>query len=226
MSKRRHNFGTKRFEEKSLFVFHARIALKSLILLFVRLIARGAKIGKTHRRNKYCNPRACAPRVKYTYIQELMSRPKGDKERFFLTMSGSDTFLLWTFPQVGNLPLWSLRIRVKQAQRTACRRAPERVLFFRARDANSRIVNNNFYYTRSKDPWWSPSEEIYRKSERLRKQKAETPHRPAKRSRLFQEDQQETEQRQRRTFRKWRHNLAVYYAANSHGSCVNSAKSA
>ena len=39
MSKRRHNFGTKRFKEKSLFIFHARIALKSLILLFVRLIA-------------------------------------------------------------------------------------------------------------------------------------------------------------------------------------------
>ena len=60
MSKRRHNFGTNRFKEKSLFIFHARIALKSLILLFVRLIARGAK---THRQNKYCNPRACAPRV-------------------------------------------------------------------------------------------------------------------------------------------------------------------
>ena len=49
MSKRRHNFGTKRFKEKPLFIFHARIALKSLILLFVRLIARGARIGKTHR---------------------------------------------------------------------------------------------------------------------------------------------------------------------------------
>ena len=48
MSKRRHNFGTKRFKEKSLFIFHARIALKSLILLFVRLIAQGARIGKTH----------------------------------------------------------------------------------------------------------------------------------------------------------------------------------
>ena len=46
--KRRHNFGTKRFKEKSLFIFHARIARKSLILLFVRLIARGARIGKTH----------------------------------------------------------------------------------------------------------------------------------------------------------------------------------
>ena len=71
MSKRRHNFGTKCFKEKSLFIFHARIALKSLIVLFVRLIARGAGIGKTHtqtdtqtdRQNKYCNPRACAPRV-------------------------------------------------------------------------------------------------------------------------------------------------------------------
>ena len=48
MSKRRHYFGTKRFKEKSLFIFHVRIALKSLILLFVRLIARGARIGKTH----------------------------------------------------------------------------------------------------------------------------------------------------------------------------------
>ena len=28
-------------------IFNARIALKSLILLFVRLIARGARIGKT-----------------------------------------------------------------------------------------------------------------------------------------------------------------------------------
>ena len=65
------------------------------------------------------------------------------------------------------------------------------------------------------------------KSERLRERKAVTPHRPAKRPRLFQADQQETELRQRRTFRKWRHNLAVYYiggpAANLHGSCVNSA---
>ena len=48
MSKRRHNFGTKRFKEKSLFRCNARIALKSLILLFVRLIARGARIGKTY----------------------------------------------------------------------------------------------------------------------------------------------------------------------------------
>ena len=78
MSKRRHNFGTKRFKEKSLFIFHARIALKSLILLFVRLIARGAGIGKTHththththtqtdrqtdRQTKYCNPLAHARR--------------------------------------------------------------------------------------------------------------------------------------------------------------------
>ena len=76
MSKRRHNFGTKRFKEKSLFVFHARIALKSLILLFVRLIARGARIRKTHthtdrHKDKYCNPRACAPRVNYikTYLK-------------------------------------------------------------------------------------------------------------------------------------------------------------
>ena len=48
MSKQCHNLGMKRFKEKSLFIFHARIALKSQILLFVRLIARGARIGKTH----------------------------------------------------------------------------------------------------------------------------------------------------------------------------------
>ena len=48
LEERRHNFGTKRFKEKYFFIFHARIALKSLILLFVRLIARGARIGKTH----------------------------------------------------------------------------------------------------------------------------------------------------------------------------------
>ena len=75
MSKRRHNFGTKRFKEKSLFIFHARIVLKSLILLFVRLIARGARIRKIHtktdRQDKYCNPRACAPRVnKYLQVPQ------------------------------------------------------------------------------------------------------------------------------------------------------------
>ena len=85
MSKRRHNFGTKRFKEKSLFIFHARIALKSLILLFVRLIARGARIGKTHththtdrqtdRQDKYCNPCACAPRVN-NYYTAGMVQPK------------------------------------------------------------------------------------------------------------------------------------------------------
>ena len=89
VSKRRHNFRTKRFKEKSLFIFHARIALKSLILLFVRLIARGARIGKTHthththtqtdrqtdRQDKYCNPRACAPRVNYYYTAGMV-QPK------------------------------------------------------------------------------------------------------------------------------------------------------
>ena len=80
MSKRRHNFGTKRFKEKSLFIFHARIALKSLILLFVGLIARGARIRKTHRqtdrtstvtlaharRGLIINPRrACARGLQY-----------------------------------------------------------------------------------------------------------------------------------------------------------------
>ena len=99
----------------------------------------------------------------------------------------------------------------------------ERVLLFRARDANSRIVNNIITRgPRIRDE----SERGDSKSERLIKRKAVTPHRPAKRQRLFQADQQETELRQRRTFRKWRHNLAVYYAANLHGSCINSAKSA
>ena len=65
--------------------------------------------------------------------------PEGQKERQtiyvqqHLTLSGSDTFLIWTFPQVRNRPLWSLRVRVKHAQRIARRCAPERVLLFRAR---------------------------------------------------------------------------------------------
>ena len=46
-----------------------------------------------------------------------------------LILSGLDTILIWTFPQVGNLPLWSLRVCVKQAQRTACRRAPSAFCF-------------------------------------------------------------------------------------------------
>ena len=58
-----------------------------------------------------------------------------------LTMSGSDTFLICIFPQMGNLHLWSLHVRVKQAQRTVCRRAPEHVLLFHTCDANWRIVN-------------------------------------------------------------------------------------
>ena len=109
MSKRRHNFGTKRFKEKSLFIFHARIALKSLILLFVRLIARGARIGKTHthththrqtdRQTKYCNPLAHARRgliTQYYYTHSLppslsssllpTSPPPAPTACFFLTI--------------------------------------------------------------------------------------------------------------------------------------------
>ena len=91
--------------------------------------------------------------------------------------------------------------------RTACRRTPsaycmstctERVLLFRSHDANSRIVNLPAVHDGAR----------------------------TKRPRLFQANRQETDLRQRRTFRKWRHNLAVYYAVNLHGSCVNSAKSA
>ena len=74
-----------------------------------------------------------------------MSLLKGGEERptiyvqRHLTLSSSDTFLIWTFPQVGNLSLWSLRIGLKHMQRTACRSAPEHVLLFRACDGNSRI---------------------------------------------------------------------------------------
>ena len=94
-------------------------------------------------------------------------------------------------------------------------------------DANSRIVNItidsilHMVQGSTMEPERGDS-----KSETLRKRKAVTPHRPAKRPRLFQANQQETELRQRRTFRKWRHNLAVYQTANLHGSCINSAKSA
>ena len=95
---------------------------------------------------------------------------------------------------------------------------------FPARDANSRIVNITRVHA-FQGSMMEP-ERGDRKSERLRKRKAVTPHRPAKRPWIFQPNQQETELRQRRTFRKWRHNLAVYNAANLHGSCVNSAKSA
>ena len=64
-------------KEKSLFIFHARIALKSLILLFVRLIARGARIGKTHtqtdtqtdRQKNYCNPRRAYVRTRYVTLR-------------------------------------------------------------------------------------------------------------------------------------------------------------
>ena len=52
-----------------------------------------------------------------------MSRPK------HLILCGSDTFLMWTFPQIGNHPLWLLRTCVKQAQRSACRHAPSAAYF-------------------------------------------------------------------------------------------------
>ena len=64
----------------------------------------------------------------------------------------------------------------------------ERVLLFRAHVANSRIVN----ITRG-PRIHDGARRGDSKSERLRKRKAVTPHRPAKRPRLFQADQQETE---------------------------------
>ena len=97
----------------------------------------------------------------------------------------------------------------------------ECVLLFRARNANSRIIN----ITRG-PRIHDGAQRGDSKSERLRKWKAVTPHGSTKWPRLFQADQQETELRQRRTFHKWWHNMAVYYAANLHGSCVNRTKSA
>ena len=143
-----------------------------------------------------------------------MSRPKGGKERPTIRATAFDferfdTFLIWTYPQVGNLPLRSLRVRCETSATYYVSTRTERVLLFRARDANSRI--------RAVQGSTMEPERGDSKSERLRKRKAVTPHRPAKRPRLFQADQQETELRQRHTFRKWRHNLAV---------CVNRAKSA
>ena len=67
----------------------------------------------------------------------------------------------------------------------------ERVPLFRARDANSRIVN----ITRAVQGSTMEPERGDSKSERLRKRKAVTPHRPAKRPKLFQADQEETEQK-------------------------------
>ena len=114
-----------------------------------------------------------------------------------LTMSGSDTFLIWTFPKVGNLPLWSLRLRVKHAQRTACRRDPSASCFSeRAMRIRTSLILHAVQGS-TMEPERGDS-----KSERLKKRKAVTPHCPAKRPRLFQVDQQETELRQRRTFNK------------------------
>ena len=138
-------------------------------------------------------------------------------QRHFI-LSGSDTFLIWTSGESS----FVVAAHTCETSATCCvSTCTEGVLLFRARDANSRVVNITrgpriHDGTRRGDS----------KSERFRKRKAVTPHRPAKRPRLFLADQQETDLRRRRSFRKWRHNLAVYYAANLHGSCVNTAKSA
>ena len=55
--------------------------------------------------------------------QELMSRPKGAKERptphysvqRLFTLNNYHTFLLWNYSQVGSFPLWSLRVGVLRA---------------------------------------------------------------------------------------------------------------
>ena len=59
-----------------------------------------------------------------TYYQELMSRPKGCKERptphysvqLHLILNDYHTFLLWHYSQVGSFPLWSLREGVRHAR--------------------------------------------------------------------------------------------------------------
>ena len=151
-----------------------------------------------------------------------MSRPKGVQLR--ATAFDFEWFRYLPYmdiPSSGESP-FAVAARTCETCATYCvSTRTEHVLLFRARDANSRMVN----ITRGPRIQMEP-ERGDSKSERLRKRKAVTPHRPAKRPRLFQADQQETELRQRHTFRKWRHNLAVYYAVNLHGICVNSAKSA
>ena len=135
-----------------------------------------------------------------------------------------DIFLKWGIFLV-------VAAHTRETSETYCvSKCTERVLLFCARDANLRIVNITIdivaiisMILHAVQGSTMEPERGDSKNERLRKQKTVTPHRPAKRTRLFQADQQETELRQRRTFRKWRHNLAVYYAASLHGSCVNSA---
>ena len=92
MSKRRHNFGTKRFKEKFLFIFHARIALLSLILLFVRLIARGARIGKTHtqtdpqthRQNKSVTPAHARRELNIIYLSCIYTCKVKTKQTYYI----------------------------------------------------------------------------------------------------------------------------------------------
>ena len=129
MSKRRHNFGTKRFKEKSLFIFHARIALKSLILLFVRLIARGARIGKTHtqtdtqtdRQNEYCNPGAhnpgaCAPGLTSTVT--LAHARRGLNMKSQLTDMVSNDILTTMFPNLHTTISLSIPVATASVERS------------------------------------------------------------------------------------------------------------
>ena len=93
MSKRRHNFGTKRFKEKSLFIFHARIALKSLILLFVRLIARGARIGKTHRHRQNEKHQSANPQHNLTEMLHVLGEQTGMKLSCIKPRQKSEVYL-------------------------------------------------------------------------------------------------------------------------------------
>ena len=122
---------------------------------------------------------------------------------------------------MGNLSLWSLCICVKQAQRSACRRAPERVLLFLAR---CEFVHMQLILHAVQGSTMEP-ERGDSKSETLIKQQAVTPHALLNGQGYSRRISEKAELRQHRTFRKWRHNLAIYHT-NSHGSCVNSATSA
>ena len=64
------------------------------------------------------------------------------------------------------------------------------------------------------------------KSERLGKWQAATPHRPAKWPQPFQADQQESGAKAASYLPQMAAQLGHLLQTNSHGSCVNSAKSA
>ena len=86
MSKRGHNFGTKRFKENSLLYIscphRAEVADTAVCTPDCARCQNRENTHtdrhtdrQTHRQNKYCNPRACAPRVN-NYYTAGMVQPK------------------------------------------------------------------------------------------------------------------------------------------------------